>query len=275
MLRVTTTKERHLAIWILAFISTALLHFGFFVAGLGWAESKPHRTYQSSRVEFRTVRRPVPPKPISRPDHDTEKNEPPMPKKTEKKVAKAADRRRPRMNVSQPKQKPTPNTEEREPAKPVFGASADSVVSQGGAVAVRVGNTLEKAMDDTFTAQRDVAPIAPTDKKAARPAPEKKKRIPKPVPVYELSRAPTFKRKIEPIYPEQARRAGIEGVVQLETLIDENGRVRKIKVLKSPGHGLEKAAISALSKSQFHPGLVGGKPVPVKIKIPYRFVLDA
>ena len=97
----------------------------------------------------------------------------------------------------------------------------------------------------------------------------------KPVPVYELSKAPTFKSKVEPKYPDQARRAGIEGTVQLEILIDEHGRVRKVKVLKSPGHGLERAAIAAVSKSKFHPGVINGKAVPVKIKIPYRFVLDA
>ena len=100
-----------------------------------------------------------------------------------------------------------------------------------------------------------------------------KKKI-SPIPVYELTQAPTFKNKVEPKYPESAKSEGIQGTVQLEVLIDEKGRVRKVRVLKSPGHDLDKAAIAALSKSTFNPGYMGGKAVPVKIKIPYRFVLD-
>ena len=103
---------------------------------------------------------------------------------------------------------------------------------------------------------------------------KQKKRV-KPVPVYELSTAPSFKKKVEPKYPEEARRAGVEGTVQLEVLIDEEGKVRKIRVLKTPGFGLDRAAITAASESRFHPGVIGGKAVPVKIKIPYRFVLDS
>jgi protein TonB len=79
---------------------------------------------------------------------------------------------------------------------------------------------------------------------------------------------------VEPVYPEEARRAGIEGTVQLEIWLDERGRVRKIRVLRSPGHGLDRAAVKAAARAVFRPGEIDGKPVPVKITIPYRFVLD-
>ena len=95
------------------------------------------------------------------------------------------------------------------------------------------------------------------------------------MPVFELTKAPSFRKKIEPKYPEEARRKEIEGVVQLEVFIDARGKVRKVRVLKTPGHGLDRAAIAALSKSSFNPGMMGKKAVPVKITIPYRFVLDS
>ncbi|MCP4602460.1 MAG: energy transducer TonB [Proteobacteria bacterium] len=267
MLRVTTTKEKHSKIWIPVVVATCAMHLGFFYAGINWAESKPRTSYESSRVEFRAIA-PVP-EPLPEPEID--RVELPTPeKKPEIKVAKKTAPRTPKPNTSKPE--PVPS----EPAKAVFGVTADSVTNSGSGVAVRVGNTLAKKMDKEFTKPKNVAALPPAPKgPVAAPQPVEKKKPLKPVPVYELSEAPTFKNKVKAKYPDQARRDGIEGTVQLEILIDENGRVRKVKVLRSPGHGLERAAIAAVSKSRFHPGVINGKAVPVKIKIPYNFVIDA
>ena len=275
MIRVTSTKEKYSFIWILSVVITATLHLGFFLAGNQYTNSRPRKVYESSRLDFRTVKPVEPPKPIADKEPEVENPKRQLPDETKNKIAKTIIKRKPKSNTSKPKRDPIPAEQASDPAKPVFGATANSVVDNSGGVAIRVGNTLEKEMEPTYTPPKKVAALPPTDREQAPPQATKKKVPLKPVPVYELSRAPSFKNKIEPKYPEQARKAGIEGVVQLETLIDEDGRVRKIKVLKSPGHGLEKAAILALSKSRFHPGVVNGKPVPVKIKIPYRFVLDA
>lgn len=162
-----------------------------------------------------------------------------------------------------------PNEQDSEPETPVFGATAESVVAGGTGPAIRVGNTLQKRMEKIYTPLKKVAPLSPSPV-----APSQPERF-DPVPTYRLSRMPTFEKKVEPIYPEQARRANVEGTVQLEIWLDELGRVRKIRVLKSPGHGLDRAAIKAAATSKFAPGLVNGKPVKVKITVPYRFVLDA
>ncbi|MCP4676328.1 MAG: energy transducer TonB [Deltaproteobacteria bacterium] len=273
MLRVTTTKEKRSIIWIPVVIVTCTMHIGFFYAGTNWAESKPRTVYEPSRVEFRTVA--PAPEPLPETEPEAEKIELPEPeKKPEIKVAKKTAPRTPKPNTSKPEPKPAQAPSE--PAKAVFGVTADSVSNSGSGVAIRVGNTLAKEMEKKFTKPKEVTALPPAPKgPVAAPAPKPEKKKIKPVPVYELSKAPTFKKKIEPKYPDKARRDGIEGTVQLEILIDENGRVRKVKVLKSPGHGLERAAIAAVSKSKFHPGVINGKAVPVKIKIPYRFVLDA
>jgi periplasmic protein TonB len=269
MLHVTTKKEKRSKLWIPVIVATCAMHVGFFYAGINWAESKPRTSYEPSRVEFRAIA--PEPEPLPKPELEKIETPPPV-KEPEIKVAKKSRPSTPRPNTS----KPEPKQESKEPPKPVFGATADSVTNSESGVAIRVGNTLSKEMEKEFTKAKDVAALPPAPKgPVAPPQPVEKKKPLKPVPVYELSRAPTFKNKVEPKYPDQARRDGIEGTVQLEILIDENGRVRKIKVLKSPGHGLDKAAIAAVSKSQFHPGVINGKPVPVKIKIPYRFVLNA
>ena len=267
MLRVTTTREHRSIIWIPVIIATVAMHLGFFYAGVNWAESKPRTPYESSRVEFRAL--PPTPEPIPEPVVETEKIELPPP---EIKVAKKTRPRTPKPNTSTPE--PPAEQPDSEPAKAVFGVTADSVTNSGSSVAVRVGNTLAKEMEKAFTKPKNIGALHPAPMGPVAPPQPVKKPI-KPVPVYELSKAPTFKHKIEPKYPDRARREGIEGTVHLEILIDEKGRVRKVKVLKSPGHGLERAAISAVSKSKFNPGVINGKAVAVKIKIPYRFVLDA
>lgn len=260
MLRVNPVERSRVRwfVWIPLAVMSLAIHVGFFLGATTWAETKPREPFESSRVEFRAVEPPP------------ELQQEPLPEpEPEPEIAKPKPR--PRPNTS----KPAPRPEPTEPSQEVFGVTADSVVAGGSGVAVRVGNTLAKEMEAQATKPKDVAPLPPAPPEPKpEPKPEKKKPI-KPVPVYELSKAPKFKKKIEPKYPAAAKRDGIEGTVQLEVLIDEQGRVRKIRVLKSPGHGLDRAAIAAVSKSRFHPGFVNGKAVPVKIKIPYRFVLDA
>ncbi|RJO64446.1 MAG: energy transducer TonB [Myxococcales bacterium] len=123
-------------------------------------------------------------------------------------------------------------------------------------------------MEKEFTDPDEVVAL-PSAPLRVEPAPVK------PVPVYELTRTPSFKHKVEPEYPRAAREKGVEGVVMLEILIDEQGRVRKVRVLSAPDNAFAQAAVAAIRQSSFHPGLMGERPVAVKIQVPFRFVLDA
>lgn len=78
------------------------------------------------------------------------------------------------------------------------------------------------------------------------------------------------------IYPELAKRAGIEGSVYLQVLVSETGQVEDVKVLKSLGlnNGLDEAAIEAIKKVQWHPARQKDKPVKTWISIPVRFKID-
>lgn len=75
------------------------------------------------------------------------------------------------------------------------------------------------------------------------------------------------------VYPEIARRAGIEGTVYVEAYIDETGTVRKTKIVKGIGAGCDEAAQEAVAKTKFAPGLQQGKPVRTRLAIPIRFKL--
>ncbi len=73
------------------------------------------------------------------------------------------------------------------------------------------------------------------------------------------------------VYPEIARRAGVEGRVFVVAYVDETGRVTKAEITKGIGSGCDEAAIDAVMKTKFKPGVQRGKPVKVKITIPILF----
>ena len=93
------------------------------------------------------------------------------------------------------------------------------------------------------------------------------------VPVLKLAR-PLYKQNTAPPYPRKARRLGYEGIVMLKVLINENGRVDDLTVLKSSGHNvLDRAALAAVRKWLFEPGTEGGIKKKMWVKIPVRFDL--
>ncbi len=73
------------------------------------------------------------------------------------------------------------------------------------------------------------------------------------------------------VYPEIARRAGVEGKVFVLAYVDETGTVTKTEITKGIGSGCDEAAMDAVLKTKFRPGVQRGKPVKVKITIPIVF----
>ena len=75
------------------------------------------------------------------------------------------------------------------------------------------------------------------------------------------------------VYPELAKRAGIEGKVLVLAFVDESGNVTKAEVIKGIGLGCNEAAINAILQTKFKPGIQRGKPVKVRVTIPVTFKL--
>lgn len=76
------------------------------------------------------------------------------------------------------------------------------------------------------------------------------------------------------VYPPMALKQGIEAIVYLELFIDSNGTIKKIKVLKDPGHGFAEAAVNALQGLSCIPANVNGKNCAVKYRYPVKFTLN-
>lgn len=90
----------------------------------------------------------------------------------------------------------------------------------------------------------------------------------------ELKEYPKPISPIQPEYPQVAKLAGIQGKVFVEALISENGDVVQTKILKSEHETLEWAALEAVKKTKFVPGVSKvGKKVKSTVVIPIAFKL--
>jgi len=74
-------------------------------------------------------------------------------------------------------------------------------------------------------------------------------------------------------YPEIAKKAGVEGTVFLQFIVDEEGNVVDPIVMRGIGAGCDEAALNAIRTAKFKPGKQRGKPVKVKFSLPVRFRL--
>jgi TonB family protein len=79
----------------------------------------------------------------------------------------------------------------------------------------------------------------------------------------------------KPAYPPLAERQRVDGTVFLDVLVDENGAVRDVKVLRGvkPDFGLDAAAASAVRNWRYKPATKGGVRVKVRITQPMAFKL--
>jgi TonB family protein len=86
-------------------------------------------------------------------------------------------------------------------------------------------------------------------------------------------KAPKLIKKVDPVYPEEARKAGIEGTVTVEATTDDRGHVQKVKVLSSIPE-LDQAAVDAVKQWVYEPMMIDGKPRGIVFTITCRFSLD-
>ena len=78
----------------------------------------------------------------------------------------------------------------------------------------------------------------------------------------------------QPAYTEIARKARIQGVVIVQAIIDKQGGVTNVKVLKGLPMGLEEAAVDAIKQWKFKPATLNGKPVTVYYNLTVNFKLQ-
>jgi TonB family protein len=76
-----------------------------------------------------------------------------------------------------------------------------------------------------------------------------------------------------PLYSDEARQRGVEGVVVVHARIDAAGHVRQTSVIRGLGFGLDQNALVALRQWRFRPGTRNGVPIETDIDIEIEFTL--
>jgi protein TonB len=86
---------------------------------------------------------------------------------------------------------------------------------------------------------------------------------------------PTVVHKFMPSYPEELRRQGVAGRVELQVAIDEDGSVQGVKVTKPLHPYLDNAAVQAVKQWSFEPAFHEGRPASWIITIAVNFDPEA
>lgn len=87
-------------------------------------------------------------------------------------------------------------------------------------------------------------------------------------------KAPVVIERTPPEYTEIARKARIKGVVILEVIIDESGKVASTKVLKGLPMGLDQKAVEAVEQWVFEPARMNDEPVACIYNLTVNFQLE-
>ena len=91
-----------------------------------------------------------------------------------------------------------------------------------------------------------------------------------PVRVGGLISAPRALTRVRPIYPIIAARAHIQGVVILEAIVDEDGVVQEVRVVRSVNY-LDEPAIEALKQWRYEPLTLNGQRMPFLLTVSMTF----
>jgi len=235
-------------------VASLFVHLGMW-GGLTKAARLSPRERRSA-IQFAVVEKQAPPPAAPKPAEPTppKRKSPPPPVDV------------PVIKAPMPDLPPPPNTSASDAvpaqqAKPVFGISMSSVVGpgSGSGFAVRVGNTLMKAPEESYT--------PPSEVKSYRP-----------VPLHVVNKMPSSKggpcRADNRQYPPQAKELGIEGSVKLLMEIRSDGSLGEITVVDGLGYGLDEAAIRIVRNCHWNPAYVGDEPVTTKINYSVLFIVE-
>jgi TonB family protein len=123
------------------------------------------------------------------------------------------------------------------------------------------------AQEATSTAD----PAKPAQSKETTPATSEGRL---PDGTYRIGKGVTPPRAIsapDPQYSDQARKAGLVGIVTMWLVVDSEGKPQNVHVSRHLGMGLDEAAVAAVQTWRFQPAEKAGIPVPVRIMVEVQF----
>lgn len=94
-----------------------------------------------------------------------------------------------------------------------------------------------------------------------------------PFPLGGDVKAPVLLYRVEPLYPEPARKLRQEGLVSLQAIITAEGTVEELRLIGSAFPLLDEAALAAVSRWRYRPGTLNDRPVRVILTVTVFFRL--
>ena len=74
-------------------------------------------------------------------------------------------------------------------------------------------------------------------------------------------------------YPEIAVKAGVQGRVHVQFVVDKEGNVRDAEVVRGIGAGCDEEALRVIQLAKFNPGRIDGEAVNTQMSLPVMFKL--
>jgi TonB family protein len=109
---------------------------------------------------------------------------------------------------------------------------------------------------------------------ARAPAPPRLRLPGETYEVKQLDQPPKLNRPAYPLYPPKMAEAGISGDVTVELLIDSQGNVAEVRVMRSSQPEFEESAIMAVMQWKFDPGQKNGRVVNTRATQLIKFNLN-
>ncbi len=88
-----------------------------------------------------------------------------------------------------------------------------------------------------------------------------------------VEKAPVIIKHPQPVYPDIARRVGLEGTVWVELWVTKEGKVKTVVVVKSTSDIFNQPTIDAAMQFVFAPAIMQNGPVAVWVTIPFHYRL--
>lgn len=82
---------------------------------------------------------------------------------------------------------------------------------------------------------------------------------------------PVVINRVEPVYPDQAKKSRISGIVIVEVIVDHTGVVKDARILKPLPYGLDQAALDAVKQWTFRPASLNGNAVDAFFNLTINF----
>lgn len=92
----------------------------------------------------------------------------------------------------------------------------------------------------------------------------------------QLDRVPEPIAQPMPAFPKGVRLVGIDRVVvEVEFIVDAEGRVLEPRIASSNAHEFDHAALAGVARWKFRPGVLSGRKVATRMSVPLKFDLTA